>query len=132
MATDKIDYPAGRCFDEIGYWSEVKLDIVREYAHAYSRILSTKRFQYAYIDGFAGSGVHLARSTGEFVSGSPLNALMVKPAFDHYFLVDLDGDKIEQLAQFPEVQDRPNVHLFHGDCNQVLLEEVFPQVRYEQ
>ncbi len=25
-------------YDEIGYWSEVKLDIVREYAAAYSKI----------------------------------------------------------------------------------------------
>jgi hypothetical protein len=27
-------------FDEIGYWSEVKLEIVRKYAKAYSTILS--------------------------------------------------------------------------------------------
>lgn len=27
-------------FDEIGYWSEIKLDIIREYAQAYSTILS--------------------------------------------------------------------------------------------
>ncbi|MGO9109324.1 MAG: hypothetical protein ACLP9L_08835 [Thermoguttaceae bacterium] len=27
-------------FDEIGYWSEIKLDIVRKYAQAYSNILS--------------------------------------------------------------------------------------------
>lgn len=26
-------------FDEIGYWSEIKLDIVREYATAYSTII---------------------------------------------------------------------------------------------
>ena len=30
-------------FDEIGYWSEIKLDIVREYAVAYSTILSAQR-----------------------------------------------------------------------------------------
>ena len=29
-------------YDEIGYWSEVKLDIIREYAAAYSRILSSQ------------------------------------------------------------------------------------------
>jgi len=27
-------------FDEIGYWSELKLDIVRKYAAAYSTILT--------------------------------------------------------------------------------------------
>jgi three-Cys-motif partner protein len=118
-------------FDEIGYWSEVKLDIVKEYAAAYSRILSTKGFDYAYIDGFAGPGVHLSRVRQQFVPGSPLNALHIEPPFPSYFLVDLDGDNIDQLLSFPEVMDRPNVHLFHGDCNEVLLNQVFPQVRYE-
>jgi len=34
-------------YDEIGYWSEVKLDIIREYAAAYSRIIrsQTKKAQ---------------------------------------------------------------------------------------
>ena len=27
-------------FDRIGYWSQIKLEIVREYAHAYSTILA--------------------------------------------------------------------------------------------
>ncbi len=26
-------------YDEIGYWSEIKLDIIREYAAVYSKIL---------------------------------------------------------------------------------------------
>ncbi len=30
-------------YDEIGYWSEVKLDIVREYAVAYTTILSARK-----------------------------------------------------------------------------------------
>jgi three-Cys-motif partner protein len=75
--------------------------------------------------------VHLARSSNEFVPGSPLNALHVVPPFRRYFLVDLDGDKIDHLSEFPEVRGRSNVRLIHGDCNRVLLEQVFPQVRYE-
>jgi three-Cys-motif partner protein len=119
-------------FDEIGYWSEVKLDIVREYAAAYSRILATKRFEYAYIDGFAGSGVHLAKGSQELVPGSPLNALRITPPFQRYFLVDLDGSKVEQLRTFPEIRDNPDVKLINGDCNKVLLEDVFPLVKYEE
>ncbi len=118
-------------FDEIGYWTEIKLDIVKDYAKKYSSILAAKRFRYTYIDGFAGSGVHLLRDTREFVLGSPLNALKIKPPFHEYFLVDLDGDKVEQLRGFPEVKERPEVHVIHGDCNQVLLKDVFPKVRYE-
>ncbi|MGD0766108.1 MAG: three-Cys-motif partner protein TcmP [Dehalococcoidia bacterium] len=117
-------------FDEIGYWSEIKLDIVREYAQAYSRILTAKRLNHFYVDGFAGSGVNLARRSKEFVAGSPLNALNVEPPFRGYFLIDLDGDKIAQLGALPEVGDRPDVHIICGDCNRVLLEEVFPRVKY--
>lgn len=127
---DTID-GSGLLFDRIGYWSEIKLDIVREYAHAYSSILSKKRLSHSYIDGFAGSGVHLSRSSQEFVPGSPLNALRVTPPFNEYFLVDLDGDKVEQLQRLPEVANREEVHIIHGDCNKVLLSEVFPLIKYE-
>ena len=29
-------------FDEIGYWSELKLEIIRDYAAAYSKILAAQ------------------------------------------------------------------------------------------
>lgn len=116
-------------FDEIGYWSEVKLDIVWEYAQAYSTILTKKNISHAYIDGFAGPGVNIGRDTGKFVPGSPLNALNIRPKFNDYYLVDLNGDKVEHLRKL--VGNRPDVHIFEGDCNEILLEEVFPQVRYE-
>jgi three-Cys-motif partner protein len=119
-------------FDRIGYWSEIKLDIVRKYAYAYSTILSKQakpRFSHVYIDGFSGPGVHIAKSTGDLVPGSPLNALAIEPPFDEYFLIDLDGDKIEELRR--RAGKRSNVHLEAGDCNQILVERVFPKVRFE-
>jgi three-Cys-motif partner protein len=49
--------PDGPTFDRIGYWSEVKLEIVDKYAAAYSTILSAQqRFHHVYVDGFAGAG----------------------------------------------------------------------------
>ena len=42
--------------DTIGFWSEIKLDILRQYAQAYSKILSTKGVYPVYIDAFTGSG----------------------------------------------------------------------------
>lgn len=117
-------------FDEIGYWSEVKLDIVREYAAAYSKILAKQpSLHHVYIDGFAGAGVHVRKATHEFVLGSPLNALAIHPPFREVFLVDLDGDKVAQLQRL--LGERPEVHVLHGDCNEVLLNEVFPRVRWE-
>jgi three-Cys-motif partner protein len=73
-------YP-GVEFDEIGYWSEIKLEIVRDYAAAYSRILSSRKLPHIYIDAFAGAGQHVSKKTGEFIPGSPINALNVEPPF---------------------------------------------------
>jgi len=119
-------------FDEIGYWSEVKLDIVREYASAYSTILSAQthpRLYHAYIDAFAGAGVHLSKRSGQYIAGSPINALYVNPPFREFHLIDLDGEKVERLRQI--VGQRPNVNIYQGDCNKILLDDVFPKVRYE-
>ncbi|MFY9844292.1 MAG: three-Cys-motif partner protein TcmP [Terriglobales bacterium] len=118
--------------DEIGPWSEVKLEILKRYATEYSKILANQRdpsFWHVYIDAFAGAGFHLSRRSGEMVPGSPLNALEVKPPFREYHLIDLDGDKVTGLREL--VGDRQDVHVHHGDCNAVLLDEVFPNVRYE-
>jgi three-Cys-motif partner protein len=119
-------------FDEIGYWTEVKLDIVKEYAAAYSRILSAQTLPslyHVYIDAFAGSGIHISKASGEFVLGSPLNALSVTPPFREYHLIDLDGSKAEKLRA--RTQGMQDVHVYEGDCNHILLEEVFPRTRYE-
>src|SRR3954452_10052251 len=118
--------------DEIGPWSEVKLEILRRYAAEYSKILSNQRdpsFFHLYIDAFPGAGYHLSKTTGDMVLGSPLNALKVRPTFREYHLIDLDGDKITGLREL--VGERADVHLHHGDCNTVLLKEVFPRVRFE-
>lgn len=119
-------------FDEIGYWSEIKLDIIKEYASAYSTILAAQRnpsLSHVYIDAFAGAGVHLSRASGEFVLGSPLNALAVQPSFCEYYLIDIDAEKVGTLKEL--IGHRADVHIYTGDCNQILLEEVFPRVQFE-
>jgi three-Cys-motif partner protein len=118
--------------DEIGPWSEVKLDILRRYATEYSKILTNQqrpRLTHVYVDAFAGAGVHISRTTGEMVPGSPLNALIIDPPFREYHLIDLDGDRVAGLRRI--VGDRPDVYLYEGDCNKILLESVFPRLRYE-
>jgi three-Cys-motif partner protein len=118
--------------DEIGPWSEVKLDILKRYAVEYSKILSNQKnpsFFHVYIDAFAGTGFHLSRTSGHMVLGSPLNALLVQPPFREYHLIDLDGDKISALSE--AIGKRQDVLLHEGNCNQVLLRVVFPQVRRE-
>jgi len=101
-------------FDEIGYWWEIKLDIVKDYASAYSRILAAQkklRLHHVYIDAFAGAGVHISKTTREHISGSPINALLVQPPFREYHLIDIDRQKVELLREL--VKNRSDVR-FNG------------------
>jgi three-Cys-motif partner protein len=119
-------------FDEIGYWSEIKLDIVGRYALKYSIILASRRnpeFHHVYIDAFAGSGMHISRATRAPVKGSPQIALDINPPFKEYFFIDIDDDKVAELNKI--VSSRPEAHVLKGDCNSKLITDVFPRVRFE-
>jgi three-Cys-motif partner protein len=118
--------------DEIGGWSEVKLEIVRKYAAAYSLILASRtnpRLYHVYVDGFAGAGEHVSRETGERVPGSPAIALGIVPPFREYHFIDLDAVRVAALERL--AAGRPDVFVYQGDCNEVLLRDVFPRARYE-
>ena len=86
--------------------------------------------QYAYIDAFSGAGVHISESTGEFVTGSPTNALAVTPPFNKYVFIDMDGAKVEKLRQ--NVGKRSDVLIFEGDCNEILISDILPHICYEK
>ncbi len=117
-------------FDEIGYWSELKLEIIEAYAKEYSKIISKQSsLRHVYIDAFAGAGVHKSKTSGELIPGSPMKALTVDPPFEEYYLIDLNADKVDHLRKLTE--DKTNVHISTGDCNSVLLKDVFPNVCYK-
>lgn len=118
--------------DEIGYWSEVKLDIVRKYASAYSTILANQSFikAHLYIDAFAGTGTHRSKTTGETVTGSPVNAMAIQPPFSELHFIDLDGKRTAELRRLAADDRRVVVH--DGDCNKVLLRDVFPLCRFDR
>lgn len=116
-------------FDEIGYWSEIKLEIVRDYASAYSRILNAKKLPHIYVDAFAGAGQHISKGSGEFVSGGPINALKVVPPFREYHFIDLSSAKVENLQSLAAGNER--VSIYEGDCNEVLIKKIFPTLQFE-
>ena len=117
--------------DEIGKWSEIKLAIIREYAKPYSQILAKhSNLYHLYIDGFAGAGMHISKTTKGKIAGSPLNVVAVEPKFREYHLVELNRKKVAHLRKLFTVKS--DVHIHHGDCNHVLPERLFPNVRYDQ
>ena len=124
---------AGVKLDEIGYWSEVKLDILRRYAVEYSRIMTRQKskipaFRHWYIDGFAGAGSHISRETGEQVLGSPKIALSVEPPFDSCIFVEMDPERAALLRGLDGWNGK-RVRVEEGDCNKVLL-KILPGIRY--
>jgi len=112
-------------YDVIGRWSEIKLTIIRKYALAYSRIVAGKKFFHIYIDAFAGMGVHVSKSTGEFIEGSPLRALEVSPAFSEYHFVDLDPAKVKNLRKLS--QGRTDVFIYQATAMKFFLRKSFPE-----
>jgi three-Cys-motif partner protein len=101
--------------DEVGDWSELKLEILRKYAKAYTTVLSRNRHPLhpIYIDGFAGAGEHKSKRTKELIAGSPLNALNIEPPFEEIHLVDLKQERVENLERL--TADKKNVHIYSGD-----------------
>jgi len=103
-------------------WTQDKLERIRKYLVAYSRIMERRPFRYAYIDGFAGTGYHeLARkkTRGEslfqefedaevaaFLDGSARIALQVEPRFHKYIFIEKSRKKTAELdklrGDFPD------------------------------
>ena len=119
--------PSQLQLDAVGRWSEVKLEIVRKYAQAYTTILTNSSFPLApiYVDGFAGAGQHESRRTGSIIDGSPKQALETKPPFSRLHFVDIDPERVNALRAMTVGRDEAKV--WEGDCNQILMEKVFPK-----
>jgi three-Cys-motif partner protein len=118
-------------FDEIGTWSELKLEIVEQYGAAYTKAFArTPNLKKFYIDGFSGAGVHLAKKTKAQIEGSPARALKVRPPFDGFYFMDLNADKAEYLRAV--CGDRKGVDIHTGDSNDYLIKSVLPGIQYEK
>jgi len=118
-------------FDNIGIWSEIKLEIIKKYASAFTTIMKNQSWcsGYVYIDAFAGAGVNISRRTSEFISGSPLNALEIENPFTEYHFIDIDRVKAEALEIL--TQEKSGIRIYPEDCNEALLRKIFPSLQYE-
>jgi three-Cys-motif partner protein len=108
-----------------GDWTEDKLERVRKYLRAYVHVLKDKRFRFAYIDAFAGTGyrtdtqskrtaalplLELAEDEPQkFLDGSARIALQVEPRFHKYIFIEKDPKRCAELEQlkveFPALKD---------------------------
>lgn len=121
--------------DEVGPWSRKKLDLLRNYLIAYTKIMTSEKIKSwcksrHYVDAFAGATYHVDKESYELIEGSPRIALNLEPGFDTYSFIDMDRrrikDTIDPLCdEYPEKSK--NIFTHCGDCNQILTEKILPQ-----
>lgn len=116
-------------FDEVGAWSELKLEIVEKYGAAYTRAFASHPgLKKYYVDSFSGAGAHISKSTKRMIDGSPVRALRISPPFDRFFFIDLNDQKTAHLKEL--CGERPNVHVETGDASRYLIETLLPTIHY--
>jgi len=105
--------------NEIGPWTELKLEYIRKYLGAYSNILNLAGYkEYYFIDAFAGSGFCKIKRTGETKRGSALISLSIKPFFTKYFFIEIDPIKYNDLRNvINKYFSKRNIVIKNGDCN---------------
>ncbi|WP_426434219.1 three-Cys-motif partner protein TcmP [Bradyrhizobium genosp. P] len=117
-------------FDEVGIWSELKLEIVEKYGSAYtSAFANQKGLKKLYVDAFSGAGVHISKRSGGPIDGSPARALKTTPPFDGFFFIDMDAHKTAHLRRL--CANRGDVHIETGDASKYLTQVLLPTIRYE-
>jgi three-Cys-motif partner protein len=120
--------------EAIGLWTEIKLQIIREYAAAYTTILKEQSWcrSYAYIDAFAGWGEFVAKRDQErLIPGSPMNALNVPNKFTEYHFIDIEETKIDRLRELTaERPEKKSIQFYVGDANKVLRKTIIPNFPY--
>lgn len=120
--------------DEIGTWSERKHAIIQDYSKAYTAIManakkSVAKFEWDYIDGYAGAGLCRKKGTGEIVKGSALNSLDIDPPFTRFTFIELDERKHRILkSQTTHIAEVENVN---GDTNVVLPRDIVPRYNFK-
>lgn len=116
-------------FDEIGYWSELKLEIVEKYGSAYTTAFANQKgLKKYYIDACSGPGLHLSKRTGKQIEGSPARALKVFPPFDHFYFIDLNPSKTAYLATL--CKGRGDVDIVTDDATSYLTRKLLPAIQF--
>jgi three-Cys-motif partner protein len=132
-----------------GSWTEDKLKRLGKYLAAYVQIMKGRRFRFAYIDAFAGTGyVERRRKTPsagpalapakdvdpdtftafaeeesqQFFDGSARVALRIMPRFHKYIFVERQAARCAELARLKEEFPDAEIETIQRDANTYLKE----------
>jgi three-Cys-motif partner protein len=112
----------------------LSIAIIQEYSGAYTAIMtnakrSVAKFEWDYIDGYAGAGLCRRKHSGEVIKGSALNALEIEPPFARFVFVELDERKCSILRS--QTAQITNVENINGDAKVVLPCDVVPRYQFK-
>lgn len=123
-----------------GDWTEDKLERVRKYLPAYTKIMNKRPyFSYYYIDAFAGTGYREIKQKEDdslplfpefdlpaqkFFDGSARIALEVEPRFNKYIFIEKDEEKARELERLKEefTEQANDILIINQDANQYLAQ----------
>jgi three-Cys-motif partner protein len=104
-----------------GVWSELKLEILKQYLARFTTAAKRQSPACVYIDAFAGTGTGVSRTTGEPFDGSPRIALQILPPFTHLYFCEMQTPAAHLdralVRDFP--RDR-RYRVTAGDCNETI------------
>ena len=108
-----------------GGWTEEKLECVSKYLHSYIQIMKDRKYHFAYIDAFAGTGYReLKHNKGleipRFLAGSARKALEAKPPFREYIFIEEDQDSYTELKNLTDKFPNHNIECIKANANQCL------------
>ena len=146
----------GEELPEVGPWAQDKLDRLRKYLSAYTRIMAKQSWaRYVYVDAFAGSGRARVRTSSsddptydifnlgeEFRKDEEARQVLdcsPRVALDHpftyYVFLERDPERVEKLRSLElEYKGQGTIVIRRGDCNQYLNDKLInnPQINWEK
>jgi three-Cys-motif partner protein len=103
-----------------GGWTQIKLEVLREYLKVYLTALKHKPFQKLYIDAFAGSGECVPKNSNlGTIDGSAKIALDTR-GFDRYIFIEHHTRRYHDLHGLCSSYHELDIRLHNGDANRVL------------
>ena len=119
-----------------GNWTERKLECVRQYLSAWTKVMLNQQFQTVYIDAFAGTGYRELRKSSKsqelmlpeladdepqgFMDGSAKIALTIEPPFNRYIFVEMSRAKAAKLEELQALYPDKQITIQKREANEYL------------
>jgi len=113
-----------------GPWTEVKLDVLKQYLNMYTNALSNQKFNLLYIDACAGTGQRSEKREALPLLGTEMKsidldgsariAIKTSPKFDKYLFIEKNKKRFQVLEKIKNENPDIDITVENGDANMIL------------